>query len=73
MSVREIWTQCHFKDSAKLVLIIHTMKDKDYLWLLIPGGILLLIILSIMYVPAEPPDPSGDNRVQYCGPGGTEC
>ena len=47
------------------------MKNKDYIWLLIPIGIITLIILSVLYVPAEPYNP--DSIIENCGPGGTTC
>lgn len=49
------------------------MSKKDYLWLIIPIGIAVLIILSVIYIPAEPYDPDYDSRVENCGPGGTIC
>lgn len=47
------------------------MNSRDYLWLLIPVGIIVLIFLSILYVPAEPYD--SDLRIENCGPGGITC
>lgn len=49
------------------------MKFKDYLWLLIPIGILILIILSVLYIPSEKYDPDFDPRIENCGPGGMPC
>jgi hypothetical protein len=49
------------------------LKGFDWLWLLIPIGIITLIILSILYVPAEKYDPNYDPRIENCGPGGTWC
>ena len=49
------------------------MKPNDYLWLLIPLGVIALIILSILFIPAEKYDPGFDPRVENCGPGGTSC
>jgi hypothetical protein len=47
------------------------MNKRDYLFLLIPIGIIALIILSVLYVPTEPYD--SDSRIENCGPGGTTC
>lgn len=49
------------------------MNKRDYLWLLIPAGVILLIVLSVLYIPSEPYDPGYDPRIENCGPGGTTC
>lgn len=49
------------------------MKPEDYLWLLIPLGVITLIILSVLFIPAEKYDPDFDSRIENCGPGGTSC
>jgi hypothetical protein len=49
------------------------MKPKDYLWLLIPIVIIVLIYLSVKFIPAEKYDPDYDPRIENCGPGGTPC
>ena len=50
------------------------MKKKDWLWILIPIGIIILIILSVIYIPSnEYNEPDYDPRIENCGPGGTWC
>jgi len=50
------------------------MRPRDYLWLLIPVGILALIIASFIVVgPGDVIDGSYDPRIENCGPGGTWC
>jgi len=49
------------------------MKWNDYFWLVIPVGIILLIILSVIYIPSEPYDQNFDPRIENCGPGMTTC
>lgn len=49
------------------------MKIKDYLWLLIPLVAIMLIIFSVIFIPAEKYDPGFDPRIENCGPGSTPC
>lgn len=49
------------------------LNPKDYLLILIPIVVILLFILSAIFVTPEDYDPSYDNRIPNCGPGGTSC
>ena len=54
------------------------MKAKNYLWLLIPIGIISLIVLSILFAVPEKPIYDSERRqiieqTPDCGPGGSPC